>query len=73
MLERVYEIFPKLKERSSKRAGTIVRRRAALLAVGRALMRTPSFLMLDEPFAGRRRRWLNRCTETLGRLCTAKG
>ena len=48
----VYELFPRLKERSWQFAGTLSGGEQQMLAVGRALMSRPSILMLDEPSLG---------------------
>jgi branched-chain amino acid transport system ATP-binding protein len=47
-LERVYALFPRLKERSSQRAGTLSGGEQQMLAVGRGLMQEPEVLMIDE-------------------------
>ena len=68
MIERVYELFPKLKERRSQRAGTMSGGERQMLAVGRALMSDPKLLMLDEPSLGLAPAVVETMYETFGRL-----
>ena len=51
-LEKVYELFPRLKERRRQVAGTLSGGEQQMLAMGRALMSAPKLMMLDEPSMG---------------------
>ncbi|MBE6669933.1 MAG: ABC transporter ATP-binding protein [Ruminococcaceae bacterium] len=51
-IERVYDLFPRLKERKSQVAGTLSGGEQQMLAMGRAIMSHPKLLMLDEPSMG---------------------
>lgn len=51
-MERVYQLFPRLSERSWQKGGTLSGGEQQMLAVGRALMSQPDLVMLDEPSLG---------------------
>jgi len=51
-LERVFTLFPRLKERRGQRAGSLSGGEQQMLAIGRALMAKPKLLMMDEPSLG---------------------
>jgi branched-chain amino acid transport system ATP-binding protein len=67
-LDRVYELFPRLKERENQKAGTMSGGEQQMLAIGRALMARPKLLMLDEPSMGIAPILVQRIYETIGEI-----
>ena len=73
MLARVYDLFPRLQERARQRAGTLSGGEGQMLAIARALMSRPAFLMLDEPSLGIMPRLVETIMEVLRRLHRQEG
>jgi branched-chain amino acid transport system ATP-binding protein len=73
MLDRIYTLFPILSERLRQRAGTLSGGEGQMLAIARALMSRPRFLMLDEPSLGIMPRLVDSILEALARLHRAEG
>ena len=67
-LERVFDLFPRLKERERQKAGTMSGGEQQMLAIGRALMARPALLMLDEPSLGLAPILVQRIYETIGEI-----
>ena len=73
MLDRIFALFPVLRQRIKQRAGTLSGGEGQMLAIARALMSRPRFLMLDEPSLGIMPRMVDAIMESLDRLHRAEG
>jgi branched-chain amino acid transport system ATP-binding protein len=67
-MERVFTLFPRLKERAGQKAGTMSGGEQQMLAIGRALMASPRLLLLDEPSLGIAPVLVDRIYETIGEI-----
>ena len=67
-LDRVFELFPRLKEREKQKAGTMSGGEQQMLAIGRALMARPKLLLLDEPSMGIAPILVDRIYETIAEI-----
>jgi branched-chain amino acid transport system ATP-binding protein len=72
-MARIYEWFPRLKERESQAAGSLSGGEQQMLAIGRALMSRPSLLMLDEPSLGLAPVIVERIGEVLAEIQASEG
>ena len=67
-MERVFDLFPRLKERRTQKAGTMSGGEQQMCAIGRALMARPKLLLLDEPSMGLAPIFVERIFETVAEV-----
>jgi branched-chain amino acid transport system ATP-binding protein len=67
-MDRVFDLFPRLKERETQKAGTMSGGEQQMLAIGRALMGKPKLLLLDEPSMGIAPILVERIYETIAQI-----
>ncbi len=67
-MEKVFTLFPRLKERESQKAGTMSGGEQQMLAIGRAMMAAPKLLLLDEPSLGIAPVLVDRIYQTIGEI-----
>lgn len=72
-LERIYELFPVLRERKGQKAGTLSGGERQMLAMSLGLIRNPKLLLLDEPTAGLMPLYVNLLTEKIKEIRDERG